>query len=82
MTASFCNYSLTDAETVTLSLVDNTFAEVQAEGIFGSKMDDHNSFENPEAVAKHAFTDFVVDGNEVTITLPPMSVVSLYAKEN
>lgn len=82
MTASFCNYSLTDAETVMLSLVDGAVGEVTAEGVFGSKMDDHNSFENPEAVAKQAFTDFSVDGNEVTITLPPMSVVSVYAKEN
>ncbi|PTQ81791.1 alpha-N-arabinofuranosidase [Trichococcus patagoniensis] len=82
MTASFCNYSLTDAEIVTLSRVDGTFGEVAAEGIFGNKTDDHNSFENPEAVSKQAFTDFAADGNEVTITLPPMSVVSLYAKGN
>jgi alpha-N-arabinofuranosidase len=82
MTASFCNYSLTDAETVTMSLVDGAFGDVEAEGIFGNKTDDHNSFENPEAVSKQAFTEFKVDGHELTITLPPMSVVSVYAKEN
>ena len=82
MTASFCNYSLTDTETITLSRVDGVFGETAAEGIFGNSTDDHNSFENPEAVAKQTFTDFAVDGNELTITLPPMSVVSVYAKEN
>lgn len=82
MTASFCNYSLTDTETITLSRVDGDIRETAAEGIFGNSTDDHNSFENPEAVAKQTFTDFAVDGNELTITLPPMSVVSVYAKEN
>ena len=80
MTASFCNYSLTEAETVTLSLVDGSFDEVEAYGIVGKKTDDHNSFENPNAIVKQAFKDFSVEENELTITLPPMSVISVYAK--
>ena len=48
-----------------MSLVDGAFGDVEAEGIFGNKTDDHNSFENPEAVSKQAFTEFKVDGHRI-----------------
>ena len=37
----------------------------------------HNTFEQPEKVTPKAFKSFKINGNKVTLTLPPASVVAL-----
>lgn len=40
-------------------------------------MDDHNTFEDSEAITSQGFTMFKVNGNVITMTVPPMDIVTL-----
>lgn len=76
MTISTCNYSLSEDEKLSFTLDDApTFKE--ANYIVGDRMDAHNDFENPDVISLQAFTNFEIEGNKVTLVVPPMSVVSL-----
>jgi alpha-N-arabinofuranosidase len=41
------------------------------------KIQDHNSFQQPDKIKAGAFNAFTVAKNEITTTLPPASVVIL-----
>ena len=77
LTASFCNYSLEEDDKVELT-VDFDISSVTAEALIGDVMDAHNTFENPNQIEKQAFTDVEVVDGKLLVTLPPMSVVSVY----
>lgn len=81
VTASFCNYSLTDEDTFELDL-DFVVTGVTAEALVGTEIDAHNTFDNPHHIEKTAFDDLKVIDGKVIVKLPPMSVVSVYIKEN
>lgn len=77
LTASFCNYSLEEDDKVELTF-DFDISSVTAEALIGDVMDAHNTFENPNQIEKQAFTDVEVVDGKLLVTLPPMSVVSVY----
>ena len=76
---SVCNYSLTESQKIDYVLEDYSLAgkAIVGAGLIGEKMDAHNTFENPNNVAKTEFTDFVVEGDAIAVTIPPMSVITL-----
>lgn len=80
ITASFCNYSLTETDHVQLDL-DVSIASLTAEALIGDTMDAHNTFENPANIEKQAYEGAELVDGKVSVTLPPMSVVSVYLKE-
>ncbi|MNJ74102.1 Intracellular exo-alpha-L-arabinofuranosidase 2 [compost metagenome] len=41
------------------------------------KIDAHNTFEAPNTVEPQAFNGFTLDGDQLTVELPPMSVTVL-----
>ncbi|QJC52009.1 alpha-N-arabinofuranosidase [Paenibacillus albicereus] len=43
----------------------------------GDSIDAHNTFEQPERLRPEAFEDFREEGEELIVTLPPMSIVTL-----
>ncbi|MBM7540925.1 alpha-N-arabinofuranosidase [Amphibacillus cookii] len=53
------------------------FANVSGEVITSEKMNDHNTFDNPDKVKPVAFTAFENKDGGLKVTLPPMSVVVL-----
>ncbi|GAA4061998.1 alpha-N-arabinofuranosidase [Amphibacillus indicireducens] len=80
------NITLTNADkdhqtVVEFDLRGALLNEVTGEVITSDKMNDHNTFEQPEKVKPTEFTDFEQQGNKLKITLPPMSVVALAVKE-
>lgn len=55
---------------------------IQAKGVTGrvltsAKVQDHNTFENPAKIKPTAFAGAKLSGNDLTVTLPPVSVVIL-----
>ncbi|MEF2965380.1 alpha-N-arabinofuranosidase [Paenibacillus sp. M1] len=46
----------------------------------GDKMDAHNTFDQPEAVAPKSFEAFGVENNKLSLTLPAMSITTLELK--
>ncbi|MCF2647785.1 alpha-N-arabinofuranosidase [Niallia circulans] len=79
---SLCNYDVTETREITLSRKNGEFVVLKAEYITADVMDAHNTFEEPEVVAKKEFTSYLVDKETLKVTLPPMSVASILTKEN
>lgn len=52
-------------------------AAVGGTTLAGSSTDAHNTFEQPEAVVPQPFTAFKLEGDTLTVELPPMSVTVL-----
>lgn len=74
-TLSICNYDLITTQTLTFETSE--IAAVSAEFIQGLQMDAHNTFEEPETISLKPFSDFEVNGRDLTVKVPPMSVMSL-----
>lgn len=76
---SFCNLQADSANQVKLDLRGLASGETSITGstLAGDKIDAHNTFEQPEAVAPRAFTDFVLENGTLSVTLPAMSVTTL-----
>ncbi|MBQ4901861.1 alpha-N-arabinofuranosidase [Paenibacillus sp. Marseille-P2973] len=76
---SFCNLQADSANQVKLDLRGLASCEPSITGstLTGDKIDAHNTFEQPEAVAPRAFTDFVLENGTLSVTLPAMSVTTL-----
>lgn len=79
---SLCNYDVTETREITLSRKNGEFVVLKAEYITADVMDAHNTFEEPDVVAKKEFTSYLVDKETLKVTLPPMSVASIITKEN
>ncbi|MBU5595440.1 alpha-N-arabinofuranosidase [Amphibacillus sp. MSJ-3] len=81
------NISLTNADkdnqtTAEFILRGTPFNQVTGEIITSEKMNDHNTFEQPDKVKPVKFTDFEQQGQTLKVTLPPMSVVVLSVKSD
>jgi len=79
---SLCNYGLDKTENIIFEHEDGNFVADSAEGyaLIGNKTDDHNTFENPDKVKKNLFNGYKAEGGKITITAPPMSVITISLK--
>ena len=68
------NVCLDNAKEVKCQIADSEVKSVKAEILTG-KMDDHNTFENKEAVKPAEFTDFELTADGFIANVPPCSVV-------
>jgi alpha-N-arabinofuranosidase len=80
---SLCNASHeSEAETVIdLRGAASELGQIRGRVLTSSAMDGHNTFEQPDQVQPADFHSFKVNGGQVTITLPPMSVVVLAVEQ-
>ena len=62
------------------TLIDAAYKKAEARILTGG-MDDHNTFENPDAVADVAYNGVTLKGDSAEITLPPCSVVTVTFKK-
>ncbi|MEK5477997.1 alpha-N-arabinofuranosidase [Paenibacillus sp. FSL R5-0407] len=76
---SFCNLQADSASQVKLDLRGLALGDLSITGstLAGDKIDAHNTFEQPEAVAPKAFNDFSLENGALSVTLPAMSVTTL-----
>lgn len=79
LTISLCNYDLAAADDVIFDIRDSEIVSISAESLIGTAMDQHNSFDLPDSLTKQLFNDYILNNqNELVVTIPPMSVISLY----
>lgn len=63
-------------KTITVSLNAKS-KTISAEVLTSQKFDDHNTFDQKEKVKPVKFTGFKKEGDQLSVALPPMSVVSI-----
>ena len=63
-----------------LNINGDDFKNVTGRILNSSKIRDFNSFENPEKIKPRVFKDVKKAGNQLSLTLPPASVVVLTIK--
>ena len=62
---------------VTVDIRGAKFSSVSGRILTSGKLQDHNTFEKPEAVKPQVFKDASLAGNSLKVKLPPFSVVVL-----
>ncbi len=79
MHISLVNIDAHKANTVTLSLKGSSGA-ITGRVLTSKALQDHNTFDKPTNVIPVSFTGFTKDKDDLTVTLPPFSVVVLEMK--
>ncbi len=77
---SLCNLNPNDAAEVRCALEGVEPKNVSGRILTADAMTAHNTFENPQVVKPATFSDFKIEGNVLTTTLPSKSVVVLAIK--
>jgi alpha-N-arabinofuranosidase len=77
---SLVNIDPTRSQKITLNLDSEKFSVAIAKILSSKKLQDHNSFAEPEKIKPVAFNDFTVSKGAISINLPPTSVVVLTLK--
>lgn len=77
---SLVNIDPVHAQKITLTLDSEKFSAASAKMLSSKKLQDHNSFAEPEKIKPYAFNGFSVSRGTISISLPPTSVVVLALK--
>ena len=73
------NLSVSEDAQIELMLTEKVISKVTA-SILTGKMDDHNTFDDPEKVTEKEFTDYRGEDRKLTFTIPANSVILLRIK--
>ncbi len=76
LTISLCNYDLNETEHLEVA-VPGYQQILEAEGLHCDDITSHNTFENPNVVAKQDFTGAKLDNECLTLALAPASIVTI-----
>ena len=74
---SLVNIDARQARAVSVTLNGSSVTEISGRILTSGDIHDHNTFENPERVQPVAYDQAQLDGNTLTVPLPPFSVVVL-----
>ncbi|WP_298836861.1 alpha-N-arabinofuranosidase [Clostridium sp.] len=74
---SLCNMDPNEDVEISTELRGVTYSKVSGSILSSDKMNDYNSFENPNNVTEEEFKDFILKDNKITIIMPKMSVIVL-----
>ncbi|MEP7252574.1 MAG: alpha-L-arabinofuranosidase C-terminal domain-containing protein [Ginsengibacter sp.] len=77
---SLTNINSKKDEAVTIKIDGKKYTKVTGRILTSKKMQDHNTFEQPDTVVPQIFTDASLKGNTLSVKLPPFSVVVLELK--
>jgi len=77
---SLVNIDAHSEQEITIELGDLSAKSVAGRVLRSEKLQDHNSFDNPGKVKPSVFNNAVLNGNSVSVKLPPFSVVVLTLK--
>ena len=77
---SLVNIHASEAQEVEIKLGGAKYKNVSGRILTAKKVQDFNSFENPDLITPKAFKDAKLKGNNLTVKLPPFSVVVLELK--
>ena len=73
------NLSCTDAYEVSGTLMGSQIKSVNAT-VVGGKMDDHNTFDEPDVVSEKPFDNISFEGDRISFTIPASSVMHIEAE--
>ncbi|HVO75165.1 MAG TPA: alpha-L-arabinofuranosidase C-terminal domain-containing protein, partial [Ignavibacteriaceae bacterium] len=79
---SLTNINPLEEEAVAVNFIKYDPKRVTGQIITSSKMNAHNTFDNPEEVKSASFSDFKLNDGNLEIQMPPMSVVVLELEGN
>jgi alpha-L-arabinofuranosidase len=74
---SLCNIDPRSTQQIVCELKKYKVQSVSGQILTANEMNAHNTFDNPNAVATHRFSDFTLSNKGLEVSLPPMSVVVL-----
>ncbi len=74
---SLVNIDASSSHTIELDASDLDLDRLEGEILTAEALQDHNTFENPNAVEPSEFKEFELKNGKITLTLPPFSVVVL-----
>ncbi|MGV3658306.1 MAG: alpha-N-arabinofuranosidase, partial [Chitinophagaceae bacterium] len=74
---SLVNIDAAKPQKIIINIDGANFKSVSGRILSSPKLQDHNTFEQPEKIKPLAFTGAKISGNKLEITLPPASVVVL-----
>lgn len=77
---SIVNIDAEETQTVSIDLRGMSFTSVAGEILTSPKVQDHNTFENPDKVQPKTFRQFSRSGNTLEVEMPPVSVVMFEVK--
>ncbi|MCB0531423.1 MAG: alpha-N-arabinofuranosidase [Lewinellaceae bacterium] len=77
---SVANIDSKETKSVTVELRGIAVGTVEAEILRSAKLQDHNTFDQPDAIKPARFNGFKRNGNSIEMELPPFSVVVLAVK--
>ena len=77
---SLVNIDAGKPQEVTINVEGSSFKNVTGRILTSDKIQNHNTFENPNKITPTAFTGAKLDGNNLKLTIPPFSVVVLELK--
>ena len=74
---SLVNIDSKNAADISLSLQSGKFNSLTGRILASGKLQDHNTFENPNKIQPAVFNGASLSGNNINVKLPPFSVVVL-----
>jgi alpha-N-arabinofuranosidase len=74
---SLVNIDAKNTRTVSLTVRGTDKGAVSGTILQAANLSDHNTFDNPDKIAPKTFRGFQKSGDQLTVTLPPFSVVVL-----
>jgi alpha-N-arabinofuranosidase len=77
---SLTNINPIEEQAISIKVQGKKFSEVSGRILTSSKINDHNTFEEPDKVKPEIFNGASLKGNELNLKLPPFSVVVLELK--
>ena len=77
---SLANVDLEESQSITVNLGSIQPKSVSGRILTSARIDDYNTFDNPNKVAPTDFKDAKVSGNSLTVELPAKSIVTLTLK--
>jgi alpha-N-arabinofuranosidase len=77
---SLVNIDAAKTYEVKVELNNKKFTQVAGRILQSEKLQDHNTFDNPNKIFPRTFQDASINGNLITVKLPPFSVVVLQLK--
>ena len=77
---SLVNIDASKAQDITIDIRGNQYSSVSGRILTSKKLQDFNSFENPNMIQPATFNEAKLVGNSLQVKLPPFSVVVLELK--
>ncbi|MUP46044.1 alpha-N-arabinofuranosidase [Gramella sp. BOM4] len=77
---SLTNIDATKSNAVKIDLSGLDLEKLSAEILTSEKLQDHNTFDNPEKILPEAFTKFKYGNNNLELEIPPFSVIVFEAE--